>query len=169
MKGLKVLTILGTIAGVALVAACWAGDMGKEQIVLFSALDGRVIKDGRPVAGATLIREWEFGAAEVKSQDSTTTDELGRFHFDAVLYGYRKPRFFVQEPLIAQVIRVSTGALETQVWFASKHNFLAGREDDTVPITGTAPEIPLRITIDLDAPERRRGQVYGHTLFDSPL
>jgi hypothetical protein len=136
-----------------------------EQAVLFSAVDGRVLKDGRPLPGATLVREWDFAQDKVRAHDATVTDAQGQFRFAPVLHAYRPPRFFPQQPVVAQLIRVQADGDEWRVWAASKHDLKAGTEATTGPADGTDPAIPLHVIIDLDSPRAVRGQVVGHTLF----
>ncbi|MCP5201237.1 MAG: hypothetical protein H6977_14595 [Gammaproteobacteria bacterium] len=149
-----------------LVASCTNGEAAVEQVVLFSGIEGHVLKDGQPVADATLIREWIFAQDRVQASDQTTTDTRGRFSFAPVLHSYRKPRFLPQQPVVAQLIRVLADGHEWEVWAASKHNLNAGTEAVGGPSEGTAPTVPLRVTIDLDSPEELRGKVLGHTLFE---
>lgn len=162
MRSLARLLIVGLLA---LVAACGQGEAAVEQAVLFSAIEGQVLKAATPLAGAVLIREWDFAENQVRGRDETTTDANGHFRFPAVTHPYKKPRLLAQEPIVAQLIRVQSGGTEWRVWAASKHDLKAGTESSTAPSAGSRPEMPLRITIDLDSPRALRGQVVGHTLF----
>ena len=51
-------------------------DAGK--VCVFSAISGTLLKDGKPVAGAKLVRSAEW---QSKKQDETVTDEQGYFEF----------------------------------------------------------------------------------------
>lgn len=148
-----------------MVASCSEKGAAMEQAVLFSAVDGQVLKDGRPLPGATLVREWDFAQDKVRARDEATTDAKGQFRFAPVLHAYRPPRFLPQQPVVAQLIRVQAGGTEWRVWAASKHDLKAGTEATSGPVDGTDPAIPLHVTIDLDSPRALRGQVVGHTLF----
>jgi hypothetical protein len=152
-----------------LVASCGTGKAAVEQAVLFSAVEGRVLKDGQPLAGATLVREWDFAEDRVRASDTVTTDANGRFRFAPVLHAYRKSRFLAQQPVVSQLIRVKANGQEWRVWVASKHDLKAGTEAASGPADGTDPDVPVQVTIDLDSPRAVRGKVLGHTLFrDAP-
>ncbi len=153
------------VAALALTPACDAGEAALEQAVLFSALDGQLLKDGEPVADASLIREWDFAEDRVHASDRTTTDAQGRFGFPPVLHDYKKARFLPQQAVVAQLIKVQIGDAEWRVWAASKHDLKAGTEAIAGPADGTDPTVPLAIVVDLDAPMALRGQVAGHTIF----
>ena len=136
-----------------------------DQAVLFSALEGQVVKDGQPLAGATVLREWDFPEKKVRGHDEATTDASGRFRLAAIIHPYRRARFFPQEPVVVQAIRVGHAGTEWRVWSATKMDLKAGTEISADVTDGTDPAQPLKITIDLDTPRARRGQVVGHTLF----
>lgn len=150
----------------ALLASCAPGETTMEQAVLFSAIEGRVKKAGQPLPGATLTREWTFTGDGTRGHDSATTDAQGRFAFPAVIVPYKRARFLAQQTVITQLIKVMAGGNEWRAWYASKLNILAGTEAYTGPSEGTAPDVPLQVTIDLDAPRKLRGGVAGLTLFE---
>lgn len=136
-----------------------------EDAVLFSALEGRVVKGGQVVPGAMMIREWDFAENGVRGRDQAITDRDGRFAFTAVIHPYRKPRFLAQEPFVAQLIRVQSGGAEWRVWEATKRDFIAGTEASEQPSGASASAVPLRVTIDLDSTPASRREVFGHTVF----
>lgn len=136
-----------------------------EQAVLFSALDGHVVKDGAPLAGATLVREWAFAQDGVRSSDKATTDAAGHFQFPAVLHAWKKPRFLAQQIIVDQMIWMDLEGRRWVLWDASKPNLDAGTEVRQGPGATTPPEQPLAVVIDLDAPAALSGRVFGHTRF----
>lgn len=161
---IKIITILGL--GV-LVLSILGGLFKKPEVteaVLFSAVDGRVVKGGEPQAGATLIREWEFSEVGVTGRDETIVDEQGRFSFPIVKIPYRRSRFLAQEIVISQLIRVQLNEEEWRVWAGSKRNFRAGTEFADFGEAGESNEVPLRVVVDLDSPQELRGHVVGHTI-----
>lgn len=145
-----------------------AAASGEEQIVLFSALEGRVIKNGKPLSNALLIREWDFAEDSVRGKDEATTDQNGYFHFSAVFHSYKPPILLVQQMVISQMIRVQSNGREWEAWVSSKHNKWAGTERSKGPVEGLSPDVPLQVTIDLDSKMALRGGVAGHTFFDAP-
>ncbi|GGI68348.1 hypothetical protein GCM10007973_01760 [Polymorphobacter multimanifer] len=152
-------------AALTLTTACGAGEAAVDQAVLFSALDGKLVREGKPVAGATIIREWDFAEDRVHGIDRATTDMQGRFQFPPVLHSYQKARFLPQQAVVTQLIKVQLGDAEWRVWAASKHDLKAGTEAVAGPADGTDPGVPLDIVVDLDSPMALRGQVAGHTIF----
>lgn len=156
-----------TIPLAALIGLGGCGGEGAavEKAVLFSAIDGRVVRGDAPVAGATLVREWAFAEKQVSGRDETVAGADGAFHFPAATFDYRPSRFFAQETIVSQSIRVRADGREWQVWSAAKHNLEPGTESATFPNMGQPSDVPLRVTIDLDSPQEMRGHVVGHTLF----
>lgn len=136
-----------------------------EQAVLFSGLAGRVVRGGQPVAGARLVRRWDFAQDGVQGHDEVTTDGDGRFRLPPVLHAYRKPRLLAQQFVVSQLIQVHADGREWTVWVASKRDRAAGTERSMEPVAGTDPGQPLAVLIDLDAPLALRGGVAGHTFF----
>lgn len=151
----------------ALLTACGApaepaGDT-MEQAVLFSGLAGQVVQGGRPVAGARLIRRWDFAQDRVQGQDEAITDGDGRFSLPPVVHPYRKPRLLAQQFAVSQLIQVRVEGREWEAWVASKLDRAAGTERSREPAAGA--DQPLRVVIDLDAPLALRGAVAGRTFF----
>lgn len=134
-----------------------------QQAVLFSAIDGQVVKSGQPLAGVTLNREWSFTGDGKRGHDSATTDASGHFAFPAVIVPYQPARLLAQQPVVTQLITLADGGEERRVWVSSKRDLAAGSEAASEPGTGSAA--PLRVTIDLDAPRQLRGGVVGNSIF----
>jgi hypothetical protein len=170
MSSQFIIVIIALIVALSLVHE-WrqvAAAANERQIVLFSALEGRVIQGGKPLANAVLIREWDFAEDSVVGKDEVKTDARGYFRFPAVLHSYKPPIFLAQEMYVAQLIRVKATNKEWRVWSGSKRDHTAGSERSQDIIEPITPEEALKITIDLDAPRALRGGVVGHTFFDGP-
>jgi len=163
--GLRWPSWLAAIGLGLLLVACAKGEAAVQQAILFSAVEGEVIKGGKPLAGATLDREWVFAENSVRGRDQTTTDATGHFSFPQVAHAYRKPWIFAQEMFIEQLIRVRSGEAEWRAWSGSKRDIKAGTEAFYEPWAQAVPDGPIRVTIDLDSPLARRGNVVGHSLF----
>lgn len=136
-----------------------------QQVVLFSGIEGQVVRNGQPVSGAKLSRFWDFSQDQVRGQDETITDTLGRFRMPTVMHTTRKPRFLAQQFVVSQVIRLKTGDRDWEVWVASKHEQGFGTERGSTPLSTPDLNQHLRVLINLDAPMALRGGVAGHTLF----
>ena len=148
-----------------MMASCDDGEAAMTQAVLFSAIEGQVVKDGQPVAGATLVRDWEFAADKVVGHDETVTGAGGRFRFGPVIHAYQPPRMLAQQPIVDQRIHVTVDGRNWPVWTASKHDLEAGTEAKMGFVPPSDVAVPLQVTIDLDSPRALRGRVIGHTLF----
>jgi len=53
------------------------------KICLFSEVNGVVVKDGSPIAGAEVIQTVSYGGGK-KVRNTTTTNSWGEFHFDTL-------------------------------------------------------------------------------------
>lgn len=162
---MKPLFRLLSIGVLALVPACSNGEAAVEQAVLFSAVEGQVVQGSQPLGGATLIREWEFAEDSVRGSDRTLSDASGHFAFPAITHAYRQPRFFAQEKVISQLIRVQAGSSEWRVWAAVKKNIKPGTESGTFTNRAVPSDVPLRVKIDVESAVEKRGSVVGHTFF----
>lgn len=125
-----------------------------EQVTLFSALDGVVLKDGAPLRGARLVRRWHFDMDGAKGEDEAVTSDQGRFMFPAVVHQRRGSFLLAQQPVVTQVITVHADGGEWRVWAGSKTDMSPGGEAPGAPV-------PLQVTIDLDAPMALSGRVAG--------
>ena len=54
------------------------------KMVIFSAVNGRVLLDGKPVAGAVIERRFKWGWKDEAGTDSTTIDAAGAFALPAI-------------------------------------------------------------------------------------
>ena len=54
------------------------------KMVLWSAMKGRVLMNGRPAAGAVLVRNYSWHWKNEKGSDRTTADTNGDFTFPAI-------------------------------------------------------------------------------------
>jgi len=83
---------------------------------VFSAVQARLTKNGVPLKGVTVVRRWEWRHAR---EDSTTTDEQGRFSFPPV-FESSITRLMPIELVIAQALYVKLGSEEQNFWTNSK-------------------------------------------------
>jgi hypothetical protein len=97
------------------------------KVCLFSEVKGVVTLEGKPVAGAELVRTAEIG--EKVHTDKTMTDENGRFSFPA-MYTHSLNKIAPVEPHIPQMMRIRTGGNEFLVWDGSKRDYDLNGEID---------------------------------------
>ncbi|MCY4756712.1 DUF6795 domain-containing protein [Pelomonas aquatica] len=133
------------------VGACSEGHaMGK--MVLFSAVRGTVLRDGKPVAGATVEREFDWAWKSEKGKDATTTDAAGAFSLPAIVRSSFLGSFMPHEPLVKQTITIIHGGTSYKAWVLFKRDY-----DDNGELDGK----PIVMTCRLGSEPRRRGEVFG--------
>ena len=90
------------------------------KVCLFSGVNGVVTLEGKPVAGAELVRTAQIG--ETVHTDRTKTDDNGRFQFPA-MYTHSVYKIAPVEPFITQKIKILTGGHEYLAWSGNKRNY----------------------------------------------
>jgi hypothetical protein len=131
-------------------SACNQGlAMGNQ--VIFSTVQGTVLLQGKPVAGAVVERQFEWD--NEKAADRVSTGADGSFSLPAVT---RKSsfmeRFLSSEPMVKQTILVTHEGKAHKAWFHFKRNY-----DDNGELGGR----PIRMTCRLESEPKRRGEVFG--------
>jgi hypothetical protein len=79
MSGLRRRAWIALAALGALLA--WQGN-AMAKMVIFSAIGGKVLQDGKPVPGASVEREFRWSWKDEVGTDSTTTGNAGEFSFE---------------------------------------------------------------------------------------
>lgn len=94
-----------------------------KTLYLFSAVNGIVLLDGKPVQGVEVVQDyhWHWGDKQVKNV--TTTDAQGRFSFPVVTGKSMTAGLLPHEPVIDQQILFYYQGKEHQGWFHAKHNY----------------------------------------------
>lgn len=127
------------------------------KMVLFSAVEGRVLENGKPVAGAKVQRSWRWSWKSENGADHAVTAADGRFALPAVVRSSLLGSLLPHEPLIDQIITIEMAGKTYQAWAHFKRNY-----DDNGEHQGK----PLRITCRLEAEPARRAEVFGICEFD---
>ncbi len=125
--------------------------MARAQ-VLFSPVEGEVTREGAPVAGAKVVRsfEWIWGAE--KGSDSATTDAQGRFSFPVVKRSSFSASLIPHQPAINQKIVIEAAGQSYEAWMALKSNY---------DMNGEIGGRPLVLTCELTKPAIRHETHYG--------
>jgi hypothetical protein len=93
------------------------------SMMLFSAVSGQVLENGKPVPGALVEREFCWAWKQESGTDSTTTDADGAFSLPAIkrrsLLGGLLPR----EPFVEQTILIQYDGQTYQAWMFNKGNY----------------------------------------------
>jgi hypothetical protein len=107
----------------ASLASCGARQDGFDwgRMVLFSAISGTLVKDGKPVAGATITREANFHGFE--QTDTTTTDKDGTFSFPTMKRFTLVWQVLPSEPIVHQKIVTRALDKDYEVWYHTKRGY----------------------------------------------
>lgn len=124
--------------------------MGK--MVLFSAVRGQVLLNGKPVVGATVEREFDWAWKSEKGRDSTLTDAEGRFSLAPITRTSFLGGLLPHEPVVRQVISIDHAGKRYKAWATFKRDYEDNGELDGRPIV---------MTCRLEAEPQRRGEVFG--------
>jgi hypothetical protein len=114
------------LAAAAVLGACAEDSMA--QRVLFSAVQGQVLSNGQPVAGARVERSWVWKKPDDVATDSAVTDAEGRFSLPAVVDKGWLAGFFPHEAQIKQTILIHHAGRTHKAWMTSKRNYEANGE-----------------------------------------
>jgi hypothetical protein len=98
------------------------------KICLFSEVNSVVTLEGKPVAGAELVRTAMINDKEYI--DKAVTDEGGKFHFDAMYTHSINKIVFITEPVIPQTMTILHNEKECLGWRTSKRDYHENAELD---------------------------------------
>lgn len=99
------LCLAAVLLGAAAPQGCQEGAMAKQ--VIFSAVSGKVLQDGKPVSGAIVEREYRYASGTEKTgKDSTTTGPDGGFTLPKIEFSSFLLSWLPHEVMIAQVITI---------------------------------------------------------------
>lgn len=125
-------------------------------MVIFSEVHGQVLEAGKPVAGATVARSWDWAWGKEKSGDKTVTDAQGRFSLPLVTRRSFLGSILPHEPSVWQTMTVTRGGETIDVWKVMRRNYLPGGEPDPAKGGGA-----IRVECHLDADMTHDKAVYG--------
>lgn len=124
--------------------------MGK--MVIWSAMKGRVLLNGKPAAGAVLKRDFNWGWKDENGSDQTTADAAGEFSFPAIERSSFLGSILPHEPIIQQEMTITYKGVSYDAWAYFKRDYDPNSEGGGRPIN---------VTCRLDAERDRRGLVMG--------
>ena len=123
------------------------------KMVIFSAVSGKVLQDGKPVPGATVEREFRWAWKDETGIDSATTGAAGEFSFGRIERSSFLGSLLPHEPVVRQSLTIKVGGKSYEGWLLNKHNY-----DDNGEVEGK----PLRLVCRLEAaPGKHPGGYYG--------
>ena len=106
--------------------------MGK--LYMFSEVEGVVVSDGKPIAGAAIEREYVWGWNDRRGGDKTVTDASGQFKFPAIVNSSLMASMLPHEPAVKQTIVIRVNGQAYEGWIATKPNYDHNGELDGKPI-----------------------------------
>jgi hypothetical protein len=124
------------------------------KMVIFSAVSGKVLQDGKPVPGASVEREFRWVWKDEIGTDSATTGANGEFSFAKIERSSFLGSLLPHEPVVRQSLTIKVGGKSYEAWLLNKHNY-----DDNGEVEGKKP---LKLVCRLEAtPSRHAGGYYG--------
>jgi hypothetical protein len=141
--------LLGWVIGIVVLAA--QGN-AMASMVIFSAVSGKVLQAGQPVAGAVVEREFRWAWKEENGKDAATTDAAGEFRLPAIERNSLLGSVLPHEPMVRQTILIKHAGKTHKAWLVDKSNY-----DDNGELKGK----PIRLTCRLESQPARRGEVFG--------
>lgn len=121
-------------------------------MVLFSAVEGTVLKEGVPISGASVEREFRWGWKDETGTDTATTDAAGKFTLPVIKRSSILGGLLPHEPMIRQTILIRHDGTTYKAWMFDKGNY---------DLNGELKGRPIRIACRLEAPLHHSGDVYG--------
>ncbi|MGH7470489.1 MAG: DUF6795 domain-containing protein [Longimicrobiales bacterium] len=150
MKPFSKVVVAGVmVAAAGLLAAGKAMSMGKK--CLFSEVQGVVLSNNQPVAGAVVEREFRWTWKGEVGKDQTTTGPKGEFKLPAI-YRSSIGSFLPHEPMVRQTILIRHGGQTYKAWMLDKSNY-----DENGELQGK----PIMISCRLETEPKHTGEVYG--------
>ena len=97
-------------------------------MVLFSAVQGKVLDRGKPVAGARIERKYKWGWNSQMGTDSTTTDASGEFTVPMIERRSLLGSLLPHEPWIDQTVLIHHDSKTYEAWVSVKRDYDNGSE-----------------------------------------
>lgn len=129
LRNLSLCVFLAFISGTAFAMSIF--DAGK--VCTFSPISGVVLYEGKPVAGARIVRTTDY---QKKSQDEAVTDGNGYFEMPGI-YERHIVNFLPQEFVVGQLINVSFNDKEYKIWSGVKRKWEENAESRGKPLVVT--------------------------------
>ena len=99
------------------------GEQVFKNEVIFSEVNGELVRDGNPIAGATITRRYSHDRIDGDQTEKTVTDSDGRFYFPEVALP-KKFRGLFSEFRATQILELSKKDQDAPIilWAASKYD-----------------------------------------------
>jgi hypothetical protein len=122
------------------------------KLCVFSAVDGTVAKEGKPILNALVKRTYKWDGEDFT--DEVTTDKDGKFSFDSQ---FQKSLFaiFPHNPSVSQRIKIYIEDKEYLAWAYAKGNY---------DVNGELNGKPLNMYCDVNSPQEKH-QLENHKMY----
>ncbi len=120
------------------------------KLVLFSAVEGTITRNGTPVAGAKVTRDFQWSMKRESGSDTTMTDAAGRFSLPDITRRSLMA-MFPHEPVVRQTITIQIDSTSYKAWAYFKRNY-----DDNGELRR-----PIRLNCRLETEPASRPASYG--------
>lgn len=121
------------------------------KMVMFSAVSGKVLQDGKPVAGAQVEREFRWSWKSETGSDSAVTNVAGEFRLPVIERSSFMGSVMPHEPLVRQTILIKHGGKTHKAWMYDKGNYKLDGELGK----------PIVMTCRLEKEPTHTGDVFG--------
>jgi hypothetical protein len=169
----SIITKLLLVLACASLASCGMREDGFDwgRVVLFSAISGTLVKDGKPVVGATLTRRAKLGDWY---EDTAVTDKDGKFSFETMKAFSLKAHILPHEPVVSQQMFAQVGNTKYDVWYHTKFGYednselmyrtmnAAGRQKINATVN------PISVTCEFSADRQHVGHISSTCTFLPP-
>lgn len=91
--------------------------------VMFSAVTGQVLQNGKPLAGVKVVRQYTWAWNDKKVVEEVVTDAAGSFSFKQASQSSLLTSIVPHEPVIYQTIHIFHNDKKYVGWRHTKHNY----------------------------------------------
>lgn len=127
-----------------------ANAMGK--VCVFSAVQGVVLSQNQPVAGAVINRKFIWTWGKETGVDEAVTDANGEFRLPAIFRSSLLGSFLPHQPFIEQTLLILHQGKEYKAWMFDKMNY-----EENGELQGK----PISLVCRLENEPSRKGEIYG--------
>ena len=122
------------------------------KMVIFSPINGKVLLNGKPVAGAVVERDWKWAWKDESGNDRAISAADGQFALPLVERGSLLGAFLPHTPSVRQTILIKHEGKTYKAWMVDKEDY---------KLNGELQGKPIRLTCRLETQPTRRGEVFG--------
>lgn len=122
------------------------------KMVMWSAMKGRVLMNGKPAAGAVLKRNFYWQWKSEKGSDEATTNAAGEFSLPTIERSSFVGGLLPHEPVVEQTMTIEFEGKSYKAWGLFKHSYDLNAENKGRPID---------LTCRLEAERSMHGDVNG--------